>query len=108
MLSDFLEEGLSMLGYCCEEFETERFWSSRRPMSVPAATLEVSACSVAATHLALEVNRPTTITADVAATSSHPLVEIPGGGGYSCYMRDPVGCNIPAGFSARPGTSNSR
>jgi len=24
LLSDFLEEGLSMLGYSCEEFEIER------------------------------------------------------------------------------------
>ena len=37
LVADFLEEGLSMLGYSCEEFEIERLWPGCHELTPSAA-----------------------------------------------------------------------
>ena len=66
-------------------------------MSPKGKTLELNTCNIGAAHLALQVS---SIQEDYLRLSAagvqfvSPPVEIPGGGGYACYMRDPDGFTI--------------
>ena len=66
-------------------------------VSPKGAKLQLSTCNVGAAHLALEVKSIHDDYRRLSAAGVHfvsPPVEIPGGAGYACYMRDPDGFTI--------------